>query len=95
MLSRRALPDGRLAALGATMEVHDGPLRMRTRAPVFDEIGNETKTDYKKMMKIVLDAGYRGYVGIEYEGSKISEPEGIIATRKLLERVRTELSASA
>lgn len=61
----------------------------------FDENGNETKTDYKKMMKIVLDAGYRGYVGIEYEGSKISEPEGIIATKKLLERVRTELAATA
>lgn len=61
----------------------------------FDENGNETHTDYKKMMKIVLDAGYRGYVGIEYEGSKISESEGIMATKKLLERVRNELSASA
>jgi L-ribulose-5-phosphate 3-epimerase len=60
----------------------------------FDEHGNETKTDYRKMMKIVLDAGYRGYVGIEYEGSKISEPEGILATKKLLERVRNELSSS-
>jgi sugar phosphate isomerase/epimerase len=57
----------------------------------FDEQGNETKTDYLKMMKIVLDAKYRGYVGIEYEGSKLSEPEGILATKKLLEKVRTEL----
>lgn len=59
----------------------------------FDPEGNETRTDYKRMMKIVLDAGYRGYVGIEYEGSKLPEPEGIRATKKLLERVRTELSA--
>ena len=58
----------------------------------FDEAGNETKTDYLKMMKIVLAAGYHGYVGIEYEGSKLSEPDGIRATKKLLERVRTELS---
>jgi len=57
----------------------------------FDADGNETKTDYKKMMKIVLDAGYHGYVGIEYEGSAVSEPEGIKLTKKLLERVRTEL----
>lgn len=59
----------------------------------FDADGNETKTDYKKMMKIVVDAGYRGFVGIEYEGSVLSEPDGIIATKKLLERVRAELSA--
>ena len=41
------------------------------------------------MMKIVLDAGYHGYVGIEYEGGKLSEPEGIKATKKLLEKVPT------
>jgi sugar phosphate isomerase/epimerase len=58
----------------------------------FDEKGNEIHTDYRRMMKIVLDAGYKGYVGIEYEGSKISEPEGIRATKKLLERVRNELA---
>lgn len=58
----------------------------------FNEAGDEIHTDYKKMMKIVLDAGYRGYVGIEYEGSKVSEAEGIKATKKLLERVRTELA---
>jgi sugar phosphate isomerase/epimerase len=58
----------------------------------FDDAGNETSTDYAKMMKIVLDAGYHGYVGIEYEGSKLSEPDGIKATKKLLEKVRDELS---
>lgn len=58
----------------------------------FDERGEETHTDYHKMMKIVLDAGYRGFVGIEYEGDKMSEADGIRATKKLLERVHDELS---
>lgn len=58
----------------------------------FDERGEETQIDYHKMMKIVLDAGYRGFVGIEYEGSKMSEADGIRATKKLLERVHDELS---
>jgi sugar phosphate isomerase/epimerase len=58
----------------------------------FDEQGNEKHTDYKRMMKIVLDAGYHSYVGIEYEGNGLSEPEGIRATKKLLERVHGELS---
>ncbi len=58
----------------------------------FDEKGNETHTDYRRMMKIVLAAGYKGYVGIEYEGGKIGESEGIRATKKLLEAVRTELA---
>ena len=61
----------------------------------FDDKGNETKTDYVKMMKIVLDAGYRGYVGIEYEGSKLGEREGIKATLDLLTRVREQLAATA
>ena len=57
----------------------------------FDEQGNETKTDYVKMMKIVLEAGYSGYVGLEDEGSKLGEPEGIKATKKLLEKVREQV----
>lgn len=57
----------------------------------FDDKGNETQTDYLKMMKIVLDAGYKGWVGIEYEGSTLEEPAGIKATKALLERVRSEL----
>ena len=60
----------------------------------FDAEGNETKTDYFKMMKIVLDAGYKGYVGIEYEGGKLDEHSGIRATKKLLERVRDKLASS-
>jgi sugar phosphate isomerase/epimerase len=58
----------------------------------FNESGDHIETDYVKMMKIVLDAGYHGYVGVEYEGTKLSEPDGILATRKLLEKVREQLS---
>ena len=62
----------------------------------FDADGNETKTDYLKMMKIVLDAGYHGYVGIEWEGEKpADEREGVMLTKRLLERVREELSKEA
>jgi L-ribulose-5-phosphate 3-epimerase len=60
----------------------------------FGADGWEVRTDYIKMMDIVLDAGYRGFVGIEYEGSDLSEPEGILATKTLLERCREELAAS-
>ena len=56
----------------------------------FDENGDEIKTDYYRMMKIVLDAGYSGYVNVEYEGSGLSENEGIIATKKLLEKIREQ-----
>jgi L-ribulose-5-phosphate 3-epimerase len=58
----------------------------------FDEAGNETHTDYRKMIPIVLSYGYRGWIGIEYEGRSHTEHEGIILTKKLLETVRTELS---
>ncbi|MCA9034932.1 MAG: TIM barrel protein [Planctomycetaceae bacterium] len=58
----------------------------------FDDAGNEIHTDYRKMMKIVLDAGYNGWVGIEYEGGKLDEYAGIKATKSLLEKVRGELA---
>ncbi|MFG0285334.1 MAG: sugar phosphate isomerase/epimerase family protein [Phycisphaerales bacterium JB039] len=60
----------------------------------FDNEGNETATDYRRMLKIVLGAGYRGYIGIEYEGEKLPEPEGIRATKRLLERVRGEMGGA-
>jgi L-ribulose-5-phosphate 3-epimerase len=58
----------------------------------FDEAGNETNIDYRRMMKIVIDAGYNSWVGIEYEGDRLSERDGITATLRLLERVREELA---
>ena len=54
----------------------------------FDSNGNETQTDFFRMMDIVIDAGYSGYVGIEYEGSEMDEMSGIKATKDLLDRVK-------
>jgi len=52
----------------------------------FDDAGAETKIDFDQMMRIVSEAGYNGYVGIEYEGERLPEREGILACKKLLER---------
>jgi sugar phosphate isomerase/epimerase len=57
----------------------------------FDAQGNCIETDYVKMLKIVKDSGFKGYVGIEYEGDKLGEYEGIKKTKALLERVRAEI----
>ncbi|WP_140938136.1 sugar phosphate isomerase/epimerase family protein [Sphingobacterium lumbrici] len=62
-------------AKGVSAKTHD-----------FDENGNEANIDYAKMMKIVKNAGYKGFVGIEYEGGTLSEIDGIKATKALLER---------
>lgn len=58
----------------------------------FDDKGNETKIDFLKMMQIVTKAGYHGFVGIEYEGSRLSEEEGIKATKALLEKCAKQLA---
>jgi sugar phosphate isomerase/epimerase len=58
----------------------------------FDAAGNCVETDYPRIMKVVLEAGYRGFVGIEYEGDELDEPGGIRATRDLLLRIREQMS---
>ncbi len=68
-------------AKGVSAKTHD-----------FDAQGNERHTDYRRMLKIVKAASYRGYVGIEYEGKEIGEFEGIHKTIALLEKVRAELA---
>lgn len=67
-------------AKGVSAKTHD-----------FDADGNCIETNYARIMKIVKDAGYTGYIGIEYEGSKLSEEEGIKKTKALLERVSREI----
>ena len=57
----------------------------------FDDAGNEIHTDFAKMLGIVRSAGYSGFIGVEYEGSKLPEEEGIIATKALLEKVGREM----
>ena len=52
----------------------------------FDADGNEIDIDYPRMMKIIAKNGYKGFIGVEFEGKLISETEGIIATKKLLEK---------
>jgi sugar phosphate isomerase/epimerase len=63
-------------AKGVSAKTHD-----------FDANGNETQIDYEKMMKIISDSGFRGYIDVEYEGIKLNEEEGIKATIALLKRV--------
>ncbi|WP_185212196.1 sugar phosphate isomerase/epimerase family protein [Sphingobacterium mizutaii] len=58
------------------------------KSHAFDANGNDTGIDYAKMMQIVKSAGYNGYVGIEFEGDKISEDEGIKLTKALLEKFK-------
>jgi len=52
----------------------------------FDDNGNETKIDYAKMMDIVKENNYDGFIGVEYEGGRLGEKEGILATKNLIER---------
>ena len=52
----------------------------------FDPFGNETTIDFKKMMDIVDEFNYNGYLGIEYEGNNHSEINGIELTKKLIQK---------
>jgi sugar phosphate isomerase/epimerase len=52
----------------------------------FDAEGNETRVDYVKMMKIIADSKYSGYIDVEYEGTKLSEEEGIKTSIALLKK---------
>ncbi|RYC70209.1 sugar phosphate isomerase/epimerase family protein [Spirosoma sordidisoli] len=63
-------------AKGVSAKTHD-----------FDAQGNDTLVDFARMMKIVKDSGFRGIVGIEYEGANLDEYEGIRKSKALLERV--------
>jgi sugar phosphate isomerase/epimerase len=78
-----------------TIDVYDAIARMMpfakgvsAKSHDFKADGTEAHLDFARILKIVTDAGYKGYVGIEYEGNKISEHEGIVATKKLLEKLR-------
>jgi len=65
---------------------------VRAKSNEFDADGNEKKIDYVKMLQIVKDAGYGGYIGVEFEGSELSEKDGIIATRDLLLKAAKEMN---
>ncbi len=57
----------------------------------FDGNGNETYLDYPKLLKLVKDSGFDGYIGIEYEGTKMSEPDGIRASKAMLQKIWSAL----
>ena len=52
----------------------------------FNEKGEDTRIDYYKMLKIVKESDYEGYIGIEYEGMEKGEHEGILITKALMEK---------
>lgn len=85
-------PERRYDAYQGVAELMPFARAVSAKSHDFDASGRETAIDYRRMMRIVLDAGYRGYVGIEYEGGRLPEPEGIVATRDLLTRVRDDLA---
>jgi sugar phosphate isomerase/epimerase len=58
----------------------------------FDADGKETGTDFFKMLQIIKESGYQGYIDVEYEGKQLPELDGVIATRKLLERAIASVS---
>lgn len=57
----------------------------------FNDEGNETSTDFMKAMKIIAATNYKGYIGVEYEGERLSENDGILATKKLLARCFSQI----
>ncbi len=58
----------------------------------FDSQGNESKIDYAKMLQLVKKAGYKGYIGVEYEGNQLGEADGIRATKALLIKLGKQMS---
>jgi sugar phosphate isomerase/epimerase len=66
---------------------------VNARARDFDERGEETKINFAQMLEIVTAAGYHGYVGIKYDGERLSERAGIERTKALLEKAREQLGA--
>jgi sugar phosphate isomerase/epimerase len=96
---RRKDPEDYTAGCAENYDIYQGVKELMEHAKAvsakshnFDTNGNETEIDYIKMLQIVKDAGYTGYVGVEYEGRELSEEEGIIATRDLLIKASKEVT---
>lgn len=53
----------------------------------FDTSGKEEAINFNRMAKLIKTSGYSGYTSVEYEGNTLSESDGILATKKLLEKV--------
>lgn len=88
---KRNDPKDHKAGCAEKYDIYKGVKELMVRAKAvsakshdFDSEGNETEIDYSQMLQIVKDANYTGYIGVEYEGDKIGEEEGILATKNLL-----------
>ncbi|MDC7994852.1 sugar phosphate isomerase/epimerase family protein [Altibacter sp. HG106] len=58
----------------------------------FNDAGEETTIDYTRMLQLVKEAGYTGFIGIEYEGSELDPVTGINKTRELLLSAAAQLN---
>jgi L-ribulose-5-phosphate 3-epimerase len=82
---------------------YDRYLGMEQLAPVarglaataheFDNDGEDVRTNYRRLLRIAVDGGYRGWLAVAYTGKALPEPEGVRTTKRLLERIRRELVA--
>jgi len=82
---------------------YDRYLGMEQLAPVargltataheFDNDGEDVRTNYRRLLRIAVDGGYRGWLAVAYAGKALPEPEGVRTTKRLLERIRRELVA--
>lgn len=62
------------------------------KAKDFDSAGNETNVDFRRMLRIVKDAGFSGYIGIEFEGHGVDPVKGINLTRDLILKIMNEMA---
>jgi len=88
----RVGPDEEYDRYQGVMELMPFAKGVSAKSYGFDAAGNETLIDYRRMLRIVLDAGYRGHIGVEWEGREPGDVEGIRLTRDLLLRLRDELA---
>ena len=95
---RRNDPEDYGSGCAEMYDIYKGVKEMMPRAKAvsakahnFNSDGNETDIDYVKMLQIVKDAGYAGYIGVEYEGSELSEEAGIMATKDLMLKAATQV----
>jgi len=52
----------------------------------FDSNGEESTIDFKRIIDITKEFNYDGYYGVEFEGLNLGENDGVIKTKKLLEK---------
>ena len=88
---RRADPQDYAAGCAEMYDIYKGVAELMpfakavsAKSHAFTADGQEAQIDYARMLKIVKDAGYRGFIGVEYEGNELGEEAGIVATRKLM-----------